>query len=114
MFFIIKFLCYFTLSFLILSTPIADKNIFYYLQKTTSSYTTPIYNNISQKIGRVLKSGSTYTQKAFQAVPEIKKDQVSSQYSSPLKESPLPTHQELEKYTNEEKSALIKVLKKAH
>ena len=48
--FIIKFLIYFSISFLVLSIPVKEKQLFYYLSEMTTSYTHPGFKKVESLV----------------------------------------------------------------
>jgi hypothetical protein len=122
MFFMLKFLLYFTISFLIMNIPIGDKHIFHYMESFTKSYTKPLYGAVKGRVKEAVQTGNHYSKKVFETMPSKVEDQVSTHYSSAAKKEKkaqpapvaVPSEKELDSYTQEEKSALIRVLKGAH
>jgi hypothetical protein len=118
--FVIKFLIYFTISFIILCIPVSQKNIFFYLDKAAAPYTNEIFSTISSKA----KLGKQISSKLLNNTDPGVIDSVKSSYSSTLKKNdPVKelghshedghSHHE-EPFTVEEKQMLLKVLKQSN
>ena len=106
--FIIKFLFYFSLSFIILSFPIENKNVFFHLNKVAKPYTQKIFEMVGTKVETGIQKGSIFSKKLFSNTLPAE-DKIKSTLSSMSKKVPIKKKMEGE-YTNEEKSMLNKIL----
>ncbi|PIK14534.1 MAG: hypothetical protein CES88_09320 [Halobacteriovorax sp. JY17] len=115
MFFMFKFCLYFSISFIILSFPLANKPIFEYMNQFTKPYTANIYKAVKSNFNSGIEQGSQMGKDLFSNT-SAKSDQVKTKYSS-VKKSMKQIDDEIEKnhdsFTVEEKELLKKVLKKA-
>jgi len=109
--FVLKFIFYFTLSFIILCVPVSQKNVFFYLDKAAAPYTKEIFSIIKKKAIEGKKIGKKFFNNS---TPKVS-DSVNSSYSSTQKEHDLGHHHghHEEPYTVEEKQMLLNILKKA-
>jgi hypothetical protein len=121
MFFIIKFIIYFSISFVILSIPLPKGTLFSMLHSQTNEYTESIFSTLSGKAKEGIKEGSYYTKKIFSNSEPTLQDKVFSKFSSTKKKNYLDqevskVEHELdgEKFTNEEREILNKILKETH
>ncbi len=105
--FILKFLFYFTVSFLILNFPIGEKKVFNHIENISDPYAKKVYNAIYKQTKEVFKEGAKASKQAFNNT-SIKEDIVKTQKSSQQakKKVNLPK----DSYTPEEESALLKIL----
>jgi hypothetical protein len=114
MFFIVKFIIYFSVSFVILSFPLPKGTLFNMLHSQTNQYTESLFNSISLQAKNGVKKGTSYTKKIFSNSNPTIQDKVFSQFSSTKKQNYLEkveTDLDGEKFTNEEKEILNKILK---
>ena len=115
MFFMFKFFLYFSISFVILSFPLADKPIFEHMNYFTKPYTANIYKAVKSNFNSGVEKGSKMGKDLFSNT-SAKSDQVKTKYSS-IKRSMKQIDDDIEKhhdnFTVEEKELLKKVLKKA-
>lgn len=104
----IKFLIYFSVSFLILSIPVnSDKHVFDYLEKVARPITSKVFFFINQKT----KEGIKESKKLFTNSEPIIKDKIKSTFSSAVKKTNhLNKKSSDEHYTEEEKEAIKKIL----
>ena len=121
MFFILKFSIYFAISFLILSFPVTKKTLFSLIHSQTNKYTNKIFQNLSNKTEESLKTGKYYSKKIFSNSEPTIQDKVFSKFSSTQKDHYMDqeveeVYKELEgeKFTNEEKQTLDRILKETH
>jgi hypothetical protein len=113
--FIIKFALYFGLSFLILSFPVRNRTVFYYMNDMTRPYTQEIFSDVKIKTDDGIKSTIAFGKKLFNnSRPNI--DRVKTRNSAIKKK----THRKIERteaphgdYTEEERELLKKVLNQA-
>lgn len=115
MFFMFKFFLYFSISFIILSFPLADKPIFEHMNHFAKPYTANIYKAVKVNINSGVEKGSKLGKDLFSNT-SAQSDQVKTKYSSVKKsmkqiESEIENHHD--SFTVEEKELLKKVLKKA-
>ncbi|GEM_PF-651118 len=115
MFFMFKFFLYFSISFVILSFPLADKPIFEHMNQFTQPYTSNIYKAVKSNFNNGVEHGSKIGKDLFSNT-SAKSDQVKTKYSS-VKKSMKQIEADIEKnhdnFTVEEKELLRNVLKKA-
>ena len=105
MIFLIKFAVYFTISFLILNFPVADKKIFNHIEVLTDPVANKFYKKIGSRSKDILDEGKKVTKKMFNNTS--KKDVIRTGQSSSFKKSnSLPK----DDYTPEERDALLKIL----
>lgn len=104
----IKFLFYFSLSFLILSFPLKeDKHVFDYLEQVARPVTSKIYFFIDKKT----KEGIKESKKFFTNSEPVIKDKIKSTFSSAIKkDKKVEQKTDDENYTDEEKEAIKKIL----
>ncbi|MBT7608580.1 MAG: hypothetical protein HN576_02415 [Bacteriovoracaceae bacterium] len=121
MLFILKFIIYFSISFIILSIPLPKGTLFSMLHSQTNEYTSLLFISMSGQTKKVLKSGSYYTKKIFSNSEPTLQDKVFSKFSSTKKKiyldqevSKVDADLDGEKFTNEEKEILNKILKETH
>lgn len=106
--FLIKFLFYFSLSFLILNVPIGGDALFYKLENVARPVTEKVFSFMREQSKEGIDKGAAMTKKLFSnTIPpkETKKDVVKVKKSS--------TKKPLGKYTPEEQQFLENILKKA-
>ena len=116
MIFIGKLLIYFTMSFIVLSIPIADKKLYYHLDNSFSPFT-----SIAIKEGkRALISSKEIIIKTFTNSSSRRVDQVNNRFSAHKKnKSSLGIYKSVdiksneESYTHEEEKLLEKVMLQA-
>jgi hypothetical protein len=120
-FFILKFIIYFSVSFVILSIPLPKGTIFSMLHSQTNEYTESLFSSVSKKAKKGIKSGSYYTKKIFSNSEPTLQDKVFSKFSSTKKKnyldkevSKVEDDLDGEKFTDEERETLNKILKETH
>ncbi len=122
MFFMLKFFISFAISFVILSFPLPRGTLFTLIHSQTNQYTQSIYKSISLKVQSGVETGSYYTKKIFSNSEPTLQDQVFSKFSSTKKKNYLHSPhgqtalegKDHEKFTDEEKERLNKVLRETH
>ena len=118
MFFVVKFIIYFSISFVILSFPLPKGTLFSMLHSQTNGYTESLFSSIATRARDGVKQGKYYTKKIFSNSEPTIQDRVFSQFSSTKKKvyldqeiDKVEADLEGEKFTNEEKEILNKILK---
>ncbi len=106
--FIIKFLIYFTVSFLILNFPISKKKIFNHIEGVSDPYAQKVYKAISKQAKEVFSEGAKASKQAFNNT-SIKEDVVNNTKSA--NQGKKPVNLPKDSYTPEERNALLNILK---
>lgn len=107
MFFLIKFIFYFSLSFFILCIPTGDnKHLFDLIYTKVTPYTEKIIKNTKQKISTTKK----YSKKLYSNSDPIEKDEVKTKSSSIKKKITIKKNNPDDFYTEEERDRLKKAL----
>ena len=121
MFFMLKFTIYFSISFIILSLPLPNGTLFKLIHSQTNQYTQEIFKSLSSKTKKGLNTGKYYSKKIFSNSEPTIQDKVFSKFSSTDKKQYLEkevneVYEDFdgEKFTNEEKEILNKILKETH
>ena len=114
----IKFLIYFTVSFLILAFPVSQKaTVFESLNKPLRPYTQKVYSTLSFYLNTSLSEGKAMTVKLFnntaKNVDYIKRESsgISKEHQSKAQDLDAIDSYHHGEYTNEEREALLKVLR---
>lgn len=105
MFSFLKFVLYFSISFVILSIPIKRKVLFNYMHSVFAPYTTAILKSVKDEATRGYRAGSRLTKQLFDNSPPEVVDSVRSRISSGMVK-----HNQQDAYTQEEQELLNKVL----
>lgn len=115
MFFILKFMISFVVSFLILSIPMGKVTIFEGLSKVTSPYTQKVFSLISKNSKEIVGVTKEASGKFFDNTKPALVDQVMEQSSSVSRGLGEALEEDLvEDYTSEERALLEKILKKGN
>lgn len=121
MFFMLKFAFYFSVSFIILSFPLTKGTLFNLIHSQTNEYTQKIFKSFSSEAKKGIKKGAQYTKKIFSNSEPTIQDKVFSQFSSTDKKQYVEKEvqdvykdYEGEKFTDEEKEILNKILKEGN
>lgn len=105
--FLIRFVFYFTLSFLILCIPIGDnRNLFDKLHSLATPYADKALKTTKQK----LSSTKRYSQKLYSNSEPVEKDEVKNKSAAIKKKTINLNKAPEETYTDEEEARLRKVL----
>lgn len=110
MFAMLKFMITFCVSFLLLSIPVQEKPLFYYLNRWAKPITDEVFTGSKDVLLKGVKKSKNFSQKLFNnTVPQ---DEISLQNSSIDKKEVLKNieHDHGEHYTEEEKDMLKKIL----
>lgn len=110
MFAMLKFAITFCVSFLLLSIPVQEKPLFYYLNNWAKPITDEVFTGSKDVLLKGVKKSKNFSQKLFNnTVPQ---DEISLQNSSIDKKEVLKNieHDHGEHYTEEEKDMLKKIL----
>jgi gas vesicle protein len=113
--FVIKFLFYFSLSFVILSVPVSgNKKVFNYCDELAKPYTAQIFGAIKGAISNGVHESKRVSKKLFNNTSE-KIDEVKSSISASQKEAIKEIDSTpKDSYTPEEREALLRILQQTH
>lgn len=114
MFSMLKFLISFCVSFVLLSIPVQNKPLFFYLNSWAKPITQEIFADSKDVLLKGVRQGKSFGKKLFNnTAPTIDKINLSSSSidkgKGEVKVAPEIDHDET--YTEEEKDMLIKILK---
>jgi hypothetical protein len=118
--FFFKFSIYFILSFLILSVPISDRPIFFYLYEKVSPYSQTFFNSLKKEAAEGIKQGKQIGKNLFEVDPKVLNKKLESpppvenaQNNSENTELEEKEESSPDAITDEERALIEKVLKKA-
>lgn len=113
--FVIKFLIYFSLSFVILSIPVSEKKVvFNYANEIAKPYTKQIFSSIRGAISNSITETKRIGDKLVNNT-SIKEDKIKSTTSAGKKSSAhsVDSHPK-DSYTPQEREALLRILQQTH
>jgi len=113
--FLLKFLFYFSISFILLCIPIKHATVFDYLHEFVAPVTQPLFESVRDKTEAGFEESKRIGLKLFSNARPKKQDSVRLKKSSIKKESTNNNHSIHEnEYTVEEEDLLKKVLENAY
>lgn len=104
MFFLIKCVFYFSVSFMLMTIPMGKRTLFDHLHSATAPYSKAVYS----KIIHLSQRGLEFSSKLFSNSDPSRVDKVNITQSAIKKESPAQIP--LDEYTHREKELLDKIL----
>lgn len=110
MFSALKFMISFCVSFLVLSIPVQQKPLFFYLNQWAQPITEEIFSGSKDALLQGVKQSKTFGKKLFNNTAPSS-DNISFQSSSVTKKKTIEDIDHNETYTAEEKDMLLNILK---